>query len=128
MLNLGNMGSITFTTPVLVKGKYKVSIQFGNAKSMDFIHNAESGSNGGQMEFSVDGGNIVTESPYMSENVKTGGSYMFTYTIYDEIDFTSTSSHKLKLVLKDPGASSNSSYRIMIDYILFEPITEATEE
>lgn len=124
MLNLGNMGSITFTTPVIVKGKYKVSIQFGNAKSMDFIHKAESGSNGGQMEFSVDGGNIVTESPYMSEGVQTGGSHMFTYTIYDEIDFTSTSSHELKLVLKDPGASSNSSYRIMIDYILFEPITE----
>lgn len=124
MLNLGNMGSITFTTPVIVKGKYKVSMQFGNAKSMDFIHKAESGSNGGQMEFSIDGGNLVTESPYMSSDVKTGGSHNFIFTIYDEVEFTTTSSHQFKLVLKDPGATSNANYRIMIDYILFEPITE----
>ena len=126
MLNLGNMGSITFTTPVIVKGKYKVSIQFGNAKSMDFIHKGESGSNGGQMEFSVDEKNVVTASPYMSDDVTTGGSHMFTYTVYEEIEFDATSSHQFKLVLKDPGASSNSNYRIMIDYILFEPITDET--
>ena len=53
---------------------------------------------------------------------------MFTSTIYDEIEFTSTSSHQFKLVMKDPAASTNSNYRIMIDYILFEPITETTEE
>ena len=128
MLNLGNNGWITFTTPVIVKGKYKVSMQFGNAKSMDFIHNAESGSNGGQMEFTIDEANTKTVSPYMSSDVHTGGSYMFTSTIYDEIEFTSTSSHQFKLVMKDPAASTNSNYRIMIDYILFEPITETTEE
>ena len=66
MLNLGTNGWISFTTPVIVKGKYKVSIQFGNAKSMDFIANATNGSNGGQMEFSIDGQNVTSAYPYTS--------------------------------------------------------------
>ena len=36
------------------------------------------------------------------------------------------SEYTLKIVLKDPGASasSNSKYRIYLDYILFEPVIE----
>ncbi len=128
MLNLGTNGWISFTTPVIVKGKYKVSIQFGNAKSMDFIANATNGSNGGQMEFSIDDQNVTSAYPYTSPDVHKGGSYLFSYVVYDEIEFTSTSTHTFKLVMKDPAASTNSNYRFMIDYILFEPITNTVEE
>lgn len=123
MINLGNQGWISMQTPTIMKGKYKITMAFGHAKSMDFIAKAESGSNGGRMDISFDGENTVTCYPYMSDH-KTGGSYNFTYTIYEELEFTTTTSHTFKLILNDPVASTNASYRIMIDYILFEPIIE----
>ena len=95
---------------------------------MDFIANANNGSNGGQMEFSIDDQNVTSAYPYTSPDVHKGGSYLFSYVVYDEIEFTSTSTHTFKLVMKDPAASTNSNYRFMIDYILFEPITNTVEE
>ncbi len=122
MLNLGNTGWIEMTTPTILKGKYKVTLQFGYATSMNFIREGSSGSNGGQMKFTFDGENQVITKPYMTVPANTLDCYQA--VIYDEIEFDSTSEHVFKLVMDDPAASTNSSYRIMIDYILFEPITE----
>ena len=44
------------------------------------------------------------------------------YVIYDEIEFTESSTHTFRLILIDPAASANSSYRIYLDYLEFEPI------
>lgn len=121
VFNVGYMGWFSVKTPTILKGKYKVSIQFGHAKSIDFIANATSPSNGGQMDISFDD-KAITCYPYMSDH-KTGGSYNFLYEVGEWV-FGETSSHTFKLLLKDPVASSNGSYRMYIDYILFEPVIE----
>ncbi len=121
VFNVGYMGWFSVQTPTILKGKYKVSIQFGHAKSIDFIAKASDGSNGGQMDISFDD-KVITCYPYTSDH-KTGNSYNFSYEV-GEWEFDSTASHTFKLTLKDPTASKNSNYRMYIDYILFEPVTE----
>lgn len=120
MLNLGNTGWISMQTPSIIKGKYKVTLQFGYATSMDFIRTASGGSNGGRMTFSFDGENSVTHAPYTTLSSNTLGSY--SYVIYDELEFSETSTHTFRLVINDPAASKSASYRMYIDYLLFEPI------
>lgn len=125
MLNLGNTGSIAMQTPTIMKGKYKVIIQFGYATSMDFIKNGGttsngSGSNRGGMKISFDGENEISCKPYTSY---TGTALdLFQYTAYEELEFSRTTNHTFKLVIDDPAASTQSKYRIYLDYILFEPI------
>ena len=125
MLNLGNTGSIAMQTPTIMKGKYKVIIQFGYATSMDFIKNGGttsngSGSNRGGMKISFDGENEISCKPYTSY---TGTALdLFQYTAYEELEFSRTTNHTFKLVIDDPAASTHSKYRIYLDYILFEPI------
>lgn len=124
MLNLGNTGWIEMTTPTILKGKYKVTLQLGYATSMNFIREGSSGSNGGQMRFTFDGETPedTNPKPYMSVPSNKLGCYQV--VICNEIEFDSTSDHVFRIMMDDPAASTNSSYRIMIDYILFEPITE----
>lgn len=121
MLNLGYTGWISMETPSIVKGKYKVTLQFGYATSMDFIRKATTG-NGGELKFTFDGANETACKPYMT--VKDNKLGVYQYVIYDELEFTETSTHTFKLVMNDPAASTHASYRMYIDYVLFEPITE----
>lgn len=126
MVNIGNTGSVTMQTPTIMKGSYKVSIQFAYATSQDFIRTGKttsngSGSNGGQMKFSFDGENEINAKPYSKAPSALG---LFQYTIYENLTFDHTSTHTFKLVMDDPAASTQAKYRIMIDYVLFEPITE----
>lgn len=120
MLNLGTNGWISMQTPSIIKGKYKVTLQFGFAGTMDFIRLQQKGSNGGQMTFSFDGENQVTHAPYPTVPSKTLGVY--TYVIYDELEFTETSNHTFRVVINDPAASTQADFRVYIDYLLFEPI------
>ncbi|NDV65343.1 DUF5108 domain-containing protein [Bacteroides sp. 224] len=127
MLNVGNQGYIEMKTPAIITGKYKVTLYFCFANSMDFMRTATSGSNGGMMEFSFDGEHKKSFAPYLTVPSKTLGTYP--YVIYDEnepLEFTKTGTHTLKILVNDPAASTNSSFRIQMDYMLFEPII--TEE
>ena len=120
MLNLGNTGWVSMQTPSIIKGKYKVTLRFGYATSMEFIRTSTGGSNGGKMIFSFDGENSVTCAPYTTVPSKTLGCY--SYVLYSELEFTETSTHTFRLVMNDPAASKDPNYRILIDYLLFEPI------
>ena len=123
MLNIGNAGWFSVQTPTLMKGKYKVTVQFGYATSMKFICAATNGSNGGQMKFTFDDKNEKVEKPYASYK-DTGTLGVFKYTLYESIEFDKTTSHTFKVVMDDPAASTHADYRFYIDYILFEPIIE----
>lgn len=111
-------------TPSIIKGKYKVTLHFGYATSMDFIRTKSSGSNGGQMIFSFDGEHSVTRAPYTSSTTTLKSNKLGCYedVIYDEIEFTENSTHTFRLILTDPAASDKSDYRIYLDYLEFEPI------
>lgn len=120
ILNLGYTGSIAMETPAIIKGKYKVTLHFGFAGSQDFMRLSNGGSNGGLMRFSFDNKTSVDAKPYTTVPSKTLGNY--SYVLFDEIEFTETSSHDLKIVILDPAAQTNENFRIYIDYLMFEPI------
>lgn len=122
MLNLGYTGWISMQTPSIIKGKYKVTLQFGYATSMDYIRKATEGSNGGEVKVSFDGANEVTNKIYTTVTANTLGLYKF--ELYKELEFTETATHTFKIILNDPAASTKNNYRIYLDYLLFEPITE----
>lgn len=122
ILNIGYMGSISMKTPAIIKGKYKITLQFGYATSQNFIRTVTEGSNGGQMKFSFDGDHDVTILPYRS--ILSSSLNVYTYVAYDEIEFTTTTTHDFKVVVMDPAASTHASYRLYLDYLLFEPIID----
>ena len=123
-LNLGYNGSIIMKTPILIAGKYKVILKVTYATSMNFMCTMTSGSNGGKIRFTFDGDSeTTTEIPiYASITANTLGLY--DTVIYDEIEFSKTGTHSMKMVIADPAATSNSKFRIQLDYMTFEPIIE----
>lgn len=122
ILNLGYLGSIQMKTPLIVKGKYKVTLHFCYATSMNFMRTMTSGSNGGGLRFSFDGENVKDASPYATVPVNTLNTYEM--VLYEEIEFNKTSNHDFKIVITDPSAGTNKSFRIQLDYLLFEPIID----
>jgi uncharacterized surface protein with fasciclin (FAS1) repeats len=120
ILNLGYMGHVSMKTPTIIAGKYKVTLNFCYATSMDFMRTSSDGSNGGQMQFTFDGEKEQRLAPYSNVPANTLDDYKA--VLYDELEFTKTSSHTLKIVVMDPAASTNSKFRIQLDYLLFEPI------
>lgn len=127
-LNLGYDGWISMQTPTLMKGRYKVTMRIGYATSMDFIRKGTSGSDGGSLELSFDGdyGKTVTVKPFMDIPSNTLGCY--TSVVYNELVFETTGVHTFKMVFKDTAASGTGNYRLMFDYLLFEPILADAEE
>lgn len=123
-LNLGYNGSIIMKTPILIAGKYKVILKVTYATSMNFMRTMTSGSNGGKIRFTFDGDSETTTeiSIYASITANTLGLY--DTVIYNEIEFSKTGTHSMKMVIADPAATSNSKFRIQLDYMTFEPIIE----
>ncbi|NLT03045.1 MAG: DUF5108 domain-containing protein, partial [Bacteroidales bacterium] len=121
VLNLGYMGSVAMKTPTLVKGKYKVTLNFVYLSDHAFMKNMSDG-NGGLMKVSFDGSNIRNVSPYTT--VTSTVANVYEYTLYDELEFDNTASHLFKVVIMDPSASTNSKFSIQLDNIVFTPIVD----
>lgn len=119
VFNLGYQGYVTMKTPTLVRGKYKVTISMAYLTEQLFIRTSN-GSKGGMMKISFDGNAPIISSPYTTITKSTAGVYEA--TLYDEIEFTETSSHLLKFVVMDPAASTNSKFSLQFDAITFTPI------
>ena len=117
--DLGYQGSVVMTTPTLVKGKYKVEISIAYLSDQSFIRTCN-GCKGGQMNIYVDGENKKMVTPYTT--ITSSATGVYTSVLYDEIEFTTTSSHKLKFVVMDPAASTNSKFALQFDAITFTPI------
>ncbi|WP_294066329.1 DUF5108 domain-containing protein [Proteiniphilum sp. UBA1028] len=122
ILSLGYLGSIEMKTPLLIAGKYKVTLQFGYASSMDFMRKMSGGSNGGGMRFSFDGEHVTDFSPIASVPSNTLNVYQ--YVVYEDLELSKTGVYDFKIVISDPSASTNKSFRLMLDYLQFEPIIE----
>jgi len=123
-LNLGYTGSISMKSHIVIAGKYKVTLKIGFATSMDFMRTQSSGSNGGMIQFTFDNKpeTMVQVPVYASVPEKKLGVY--DAVIHEEIEFTKTGNHTLKMVIMDPSAATNSNFRVMMDYLLFEPIID----
>ena len=120
IINVGYTGSVSMKTPTLIKGKYKVTLVFCYATSMNFMRQTQNGSNGGLMRFAFDGMNAKELAPYTTVPSNTLGIYET--ELYDELYFDGTQSHNLKITVLDPAASTQDKFRIQLDYLKFEPI------
>jgi len=121
VLNLGYMGSVAMKTPTLVKGKYKVTLNFIYLSDNAFMKTMSDG-NGGLMKISFDGEHVRNVAPYTT--VTSSIANVYQYTLYDELEFTSTTNHQFKLVVMYPAASTNSKFSIQLDNIIFTPLVD----
>lgn len=119
VFNVGYQGSVTLNTPTLVKGKYRVSISMAYLTEQSFIRTSN-GCKGGMMRLTVDDENQIITAPYTAITKTLAGIYET--DLYEEIEFTETSSHVFKFVVMDPAASTNSKFSLQFDAITFTPI------
>ena len=107
-------------TPTIVKGKYKVEVSIVYTTKQSFIRTMGDG-NGGMLHITFDGKQDKIVTPY----TQIGSSFLpgvYTATLYDEVEFSTTASHAMKFVVMDPAASTNSSFCLQFDAITFTPI------
>lgn len=125
ILNLGYAGNVTFTTPTIIKGKYKVVAYYAGAPALKSFY-----TNGSTTKINLDD---YQKSIYMwkgipatfvddtkKTNVNANG--IASEVIWDEITFDTSGTHTFKITLMDINAKTNGSYRQMWDYIEFIPI------
>ncbi|MDR1273434.1 MAG: DUF5108 domain-containing protein [Odoribacteraceae bacterium] len=113
-VNVGYLGSFETRTPVIIKGQYKVELFFGYGTSLNAFR-----TNGSKCQFSFD---EVPKEVLMYKTVTNNAVGIFSVVIAEMIDFPTTTAHAFKLVVMDPLASTNSDYRLQLDYIKFTPI------
>lgn len=121
-LNLGYAGWIQFTTPTIIKGKYKVTLHYASDVTMKDFHSAGSLT---KFQFDPDlGKSEWTKNIQMFKGMPTKG-FMYCdedIVLFDQIEFDSSQKHLFKAIMLDINAKTNSSYHQMWDYLLFEPI------
>lgn len=124
VLNLGYAGWIQFTTPTIIKGKYKVTLHYASEASLKSFHSA-----GSLTKFQIDpelGNAEWTKNAYVFKGLPTG-SYTFgngSVELWSELEFPSSGTHQFKATMLDINAKTNGSYHQLWDYLLLEPITE----
>ena len=121
VFNLGYMGSVSMKTPTIVRGKYRVEIDFVYTSSQSFMRTQSDG-NGGllKISFDDDADQTTFKAPYTTVSSIQQGVY--NTTLYDEVEFPQTASHKFSFTILDPAASTNKGFSIQIDCIRFVPI------
>ncbi len=120
-LNLGYAGWIQFTTPTVIKGKYKVTLHYASDASLKNFHSA-----GSLTKFQFD--------PELNKAEWTKNAQVFKglpskvlycdadLVLFEELEFDSSQKHQFKAIMLDINAKTNSTYHQMWDYLLFEPI------
>ncbi len=115
IVNLGYLGWVSMNSPVILKGKYTVELYYACAGSLsDFING------GSKCQFTLDG---KSSEVYIYDGAKASVG-IYSMTIFDEIEFDSTSEKTMKVLLMDSRATSHSSYRLQLDYVKFIPVTD----
>ena len=123
VFNLGYMGQVTMNTPTIVRGKYRVELTCVYLSDHGDMRQQKNGSNGGLLKLTFDDSaeNTIFQAPYTK--APSGFPPMvFTTTLYDEIEFTETASHRMSFVVLDPAASTHSKFSLQFDCIRFIPI------
>lgn len=121
VFNLGYMGKVTMPTPTIVRGKYRVELTIIYLTSHNFMRQQSDG-NGGMLKMQFDDNEEQTTftAPYTKVGSPLPGVY--TSTIFEEVEFAETASHKFSFVVLDPSASTNKNFSLQFDCIRFIPI------
>lgn len=131
-VSLGYKGWVEMKSPVMIPGKYKVTLRYFYANSMKNFRSYGSGSNGGQIdvEFTeMEKAGSVSRLLYSSlpDDKDANGNYLVTMglfdtVLYDVVEIPDMKEYTMRITLNDPAASISKDFRIQVDYILFEPI------
>ena len=125
VFNLGNAGSATLTTPTIVKGKYKVTLDVVYTTGHSKIRTKQVGT-GGTLEITFDNDNRKYVAPYtqVKSTLSNPLAGVYTTTLYDEIEFDSTSTHEFKFTIKDSAATTEAGFSLQFDTMTFTPIKD----
>lgn len=127
-LNLGYGGFIQFTTPSIIRGKYKVILHYltdGGTQSTS-LYTA-----GTNTRFQIDAGSpyeISTTKPlYKGVKYTARGTYAnanqgLTLQLWGEVEFLATENHTMTITMMDLQAKNLGNYHQYLDYIEFVPI------
>ena len=122
VLNLGYAGWIQFTTPTIIKGRYKVTLHYASEASMKAFH-----ASGSLTKFQLDPEseqNAYTQNVFVFKGLPQTG-YTFgsaDVDLFQQVEFDTSGSHVFKATMLDINAKTNGSYHQMWDYVLFTPI------
>ena len=121
VFNLGYMGKVSMRTPTIVRGKYKVELTIIFMTGNNFMRQQSDG-NGGMLKIAFDDNDDYTtfSAPYTKVTSALPGVY--TSTLYEEIEFPETASHKFSFIVLDPAASTNSNFSLQFDCMRLIPI------
>ena len=125
ILNLGYAGWAQFTTPTIVKGKYKVVFYYASSPSFTSYY-----AGGSLTKFNLDD---YQKSVYLwkglpgkftdvTKQTKITASGLAADVIWDVVEFTTSRSHTFKATMMDINAKTSGTYRQMWDYVEFVPI------
>ena len=117
IVNLGYTGSVTFKTPTLVRGSYRVEFYYAGAKAL-----AKKFYGGGSaVRFIIDD---YMKQLFLWKGWDSKQQAVQGETLFEKITFEDTESHTFRAVIMDANASTASTYRQMWDYVKFIPVEE----
>lgn len=125
VFNLGNAGSATLVTPTIVRGKYKVLLDIVYTVGHSRFRTKQVGT-GGTLEVTFDNENKKYVAPYtqVTSTLANPLAGVYTTTLYDEIEFDTTSTHEFKFTIKDSAATTESGFSLQFDTMTFIPIED----
>lgn len=117
-LNLGFGGWVEFTTPSFIAGKYKIVLHY----LTDVANQRDLYSSGSSTRFQLDD-DIVTRLMYKGITFSRADRYLAVeITLWDNKEFTETTSHTFRITMRDVLAKTSGSYHQYLDYIELIPI------
>lgn len=124
VLNLGYAGWVQFTTPTIIKGRYKVTLHYASEATMKSFHSA-----GSLTKFQFDpalGKAEYTKNAFVFKGLPAD---KYTYgsgdvELFNDITFDASGVHTFRGTMLDISAKTNGSYHQLWDYLLFTPITD----
>lgn len=122
MLNLGYAGWVEFTTPTIIKGKYKIELYYGGNPVLYEFYGA-----GSLTKFTLDEAQV--SNTFIYKGLVSQGFGKATYGIasaelWKEMVFENSGAHTLRATMMDINAKTNAKYHQLWDYVKFTPIEE----
>ena len=131
-ISVGYKGWVQMKSPVLMPGKYKVTLRYFYANSMKNFRSYGSGSNGGQINVQFNELESLPSVSYplyssLPSDTDASGNYtttmgLFDAVLYSEVEITDMQQYTMRITMDDPAASISKDFRLQLDYILFEPL------
>lgn len=114
-LNLGYAGWVKFTSPTIIKGKYRIVLHYLKDITLNKLFAA-----GSLTRFDLDD---HTTNQYIYKGLATMPLYgTATLTLWNQVEFEGSGNHTFTVTMMDINAKESNTYHQMLDYLEFIPI------